>query len=102
MTDIDPEQTARMELMSFQVPAPDDLVDGLTPLAQLLYLQQLAYTVLGGFAAGAIDTLGADEAPGATVSATVGALNLICGEIDAACEPLGLLPDGWDGAPVDA
>lgn len=101
MTDIDPEQAARMELMSLQVPAPDDLVDGLTPLAQLLYLQQLAYAVLGGFVAGAIDTLATDEAPSATASDTVGALNVICGEIDAVCAPLGLLPEGWDGAPVD-
>lgn len=96
MTDIDPEQSARIELMGLQVPTPDDLVDGLTPLAQLLYLQQLAYTVLGGFAAEAVDSLETFEDQAVIVSDTVGALNLICGEIDAVCAPLGLLPEGWD------
>lgn len=74
------------------MPHSDDLLDDVGPLGQALYLNQLAYRVLSSFA-GMLTAQDNDDLPtdGGPIKA-LAALTLACGNLDAMCIELQILP----------
>lgn len=89
---IDPEDIARTELAGAMVPTPDDIVEMLSPLASMLYLQQLAWANFQNWTAWLADMTPEQQADaqGATKVLQVNAQ--VCGLLDAICETVGLTP----------
>lgn len=89
---IDPEQLAKNELSEAMIPTPDDVVNDLSPLAALYYLEQLGWATLNvwtAYAQEAEDTKqdGADD-----LAITLQQVASIVGSLDATCARIGLIP----------
>ena len=86
------EASAKAELAKALLPAPDDFLGDVGPLAQLYYLDQVAWTVLRGLtgmlASGAGGDLDDDDPPVQALAA----LGDIVGRLDGVCQIMGLLP----------
>lgn len=94
MTDqIDALASAQSELAAASVPTPDDILADVGPLAQLYYLERLAYTVLSNFTAmltaDGIDPVDDDSEPVRALAA----IGEACGNLDGACILLSILPE---------
>jgi hypothetical protein len=92
---IDPADDALNELGQNMVPTPDDLLGDLSPITQVWYLRELAYSVMRTLAATlAID--GADELPDDSPPVrTLAVVSTVAGELDGAAILVGLLPDDY-------
>ena len=89
---IDTQQLAIDELMAQAVPDPTMLLEVLSPFTQLYYAEQVAYYVLKAFTVGVVsDTDTELDAESGPVKALM-ALSMACGNLDAACIELGILP----------
>lgn len=98
-TETDAQQLAVNELAAATVPTPDDLLGDVGPLAQVFYLEQLAYAVMRAYtamlSASDDDAMPDDSEPVRALAA----LGEACGNLDAACILLSILPPEAASAP---
>ena len=84
--------TARTELAAGQYPAPEDCLRDLDPITGLFYVEQWVYECLRIWALNAAAVEDEDPAVVAQVGEALEAIGLACGNLDAACVLMGLLP----------
>ena len=78
-------------------PTPDDILSELSPLAQLYFVEQLAYGLLHAWAARIAADVGTpEEAPEGVVQA-LDAVGIAAGNLDAALILMGVLPEDAAG-----
>jgi hypothetical protein len=97
--DIDAAEDAARELAEAMIMPPDDLLGDVGPLAQLLYLERLAWHVLTGWT-GMLTVADSGDVPDDSEPVrALAALGLAAGQIDAACVLVALLPPEATDAP---
>jgi hypothetical protein len=89
---LDAQQLAKDELAEAMFPAPEDFLNDVGPLAQLYYVEQLAYQVMGNFAAMLANAPGGSPEDGSEPVQALSAIAEACGNLDAACVLLSILP----------
>ena len=92
MVAIDPEEMVRGELAAAMIPTPEDVMEDLSPLAGLFYLEQLGWAVLTSFTAYAQEQLDAEVEGADDLSVTLSQIGAIVGMLDGTCARIGLIP----------
>lgn len=90
----DPEAMARAELAEAMAPHPPDLIEGLSPLACMLYLDQLGWGTLNIWTAWLSQLETVDSDAPAEITLAFGGLMMAVGALDGICVVLGLIPAG--------
>jgi hypothetical protein len=83
---------ARTELAAGQFPAPEDCLNDLDPITGLFYVEQWAYDLLRIWAANAGAAEDEDAAAQEQIAQALEAIGMACGNLDAACALMGILP----------
>ena len=86
------EDQARTELAQAMVLAPEDLLGDISPLGQLLFLEQLAWYVFRGMTAMLSSDASADLESDDPPVIALQQLGVAVGEIDQVCVTMGILP----------
>ena len=86
------EASAKAELAKAMLPAPDDFLGDVGPLAQLYYLDQVAWTVLRGMTGMLSSEVSADLDDDDPPVQALAALSDAVGRLDGICQIMGLLP----------
>jgi len=86
-------EMAKAELAEQMFPAPEDYLNAVGPLAQLFYLDQLAYQVMKNFAAMLANAPGGPPPDGSEPVQALQAITEACGNLDGACVLLSIFPD---------
>src|ERR1700744_686759 len=97
---IDPMEIAKTELAKAMVPTPDDIMEMLSPIAALYYLEQLGWGTFRLWTAYAQDEVGKDPDAEADLAETLQGIGVSVGAIDAVAARIGLIPpEAVNGAP---
>jgi len=95
MTDTAPTsmmEEAKADLSTNMVPTPEDVLGDVGPVGQLYYAERLLYVVYGMFAGllanDAVEQPDDDSPPVKALAA----IGMACGNLDAACIVMGILP----------
>lgn len=80
------------ELAQVAVPSPDDILSELSPLAQLYFVEQLAWELLRSYAAMGAATEGDEDAESSNLSGALTGIGVAAGALDESCVLMGLLP----------
>lgn len=91
---IDPQEDAQAELAANMTPAPDAIVEDLSPMASLFYLERLAWQVLTSWTAHVTEMGSAEVELQDDIAQTLNGLATAVGMIDGVCERIGLIPQG--------
>lgn len=91
--EFDPKELAEAELTVNTIPDPEQLLSDLSPFAQVYYVEQVAYFTMEQLArkllADPDGEVTGDDGPALALQAMMTA----CGNLDAACVALGILPE---------
>lgn len=91
---IDPQEDAQAELAATMTPTPDSIVEDLSPMAALFYLERLAWQVLTSWTAHVSEMNGAEVELVDDIAQTLNGIATAVGVIDGVCERIGLIPQG--------
>ena len=86
------EDQARTELATAMVLAPEDLLGDISPLGQLLYLEQLGWYVLRSFTGMLSSDASAELEDDDPPVIALNQLTVAVGELDQICVTMGILP----------
>jgi hypothetical protein len=96
--ELDAMTIAQEELARAMVPAPDDLLADVGPLAQLLFIERTCYSVLQSWAAMLSGDEAADVDDDSGPVRALAAIGQAAGNLDAACVEVSILPpDATEG-----
>jgi len=89
---IDPQELAKQQLADGSVPAPEDLLADLDPLAALYYLEQTGWMVLNMWTGFAQEQQDANADGAEDLAVTLSQVAAVVGMLDGACARIGLIP----------
>lgn len=83
---------ARTELATGGYPAPEDCLFDLSPITSLFYVEQWCYTLLEQWISEAGNAEDEPMDAQEQIASVMDAIGTACGNLDAACATLGVLP----------
>lgn len=83
---------AKDELGALMAPAPEDVLEDLSIIASLFYVEQWCYALLAQWNAKLSEDAPTDEDTDGQVANAMQGIAAACGNLDASCVLMGLLP----------